>query len=222
MLIRLRFVPLSDAERVARLAVYVAARWLLERRDELSLRGAVLLLDCRGASAGPDAISAGRATLDALQRRWPIRLTRVVVFGHSRLVQLAWHGTLRPLASPKLAARVHFCSSSPPPLSDEPAATTASTADTAAFAAELSTLGIDLRTLPRQLGGDSDSAPWAAQVEAAESELQTLRVHKPAAVAKLGARVDPEQRFRVLAVAEDGFAAQLGIQVDDWIVQFNG
>jgi C-terminal processing protease CtpA/Prc len=61
-----------------------------------------------------------------------------------------------------------------------------------------------------------------SRLEVDESNLVTLRATKLASVERLGAKVDPDNKFKVLTVAADSFGATLGLLVDDWIVKFNG
>jgi hypothetical protein len=221
LLVRVRLITGSpmDTANITRLAVYTAARWLRERCDVLSLRGATVLLDWRDAECGTREISVARSVLDALQRRWPVRVGSVLVIGAPVMATMAWR-LLRAVVSAKLAARVAFCRES------LPVAVDAQTADAKErVLAELAEHGIDANAVPRDLGGanaPSDDAPWVSRLEADESELVTLSATKAASVERLGAKVDPDRKFRVLSVADGSFAAQLDLRVDDWIVKFNG
>jgi hypothetical protein len=202
---------------ITRLAVYIAGRWLRERGDVLSLVGATILLDWRDAECGTREIGIARSVLDALQRRWPIRVGGIVVIGAPVMATMAWR-LLRAVVSAKLVARVKFCSESMP-LVD------ASDDARGRMRAELTALGIDASTLPRDLGGAetvNDDTPWVARLEVDESNLVTLRARKSASVDRLGAKVDPDNKFKVLTVADESFSATLGLLVDDWIVKFNG
>jgi hypothetical protein len=208
---------LPDARAVARFAVYVAARWLRERGDVLSLRGATLLLDWRVAECGTYEMAAVKATLDALQRRIPIRLARIVVIGAPTSARVSWT-LLRALLSKKLAARVYFCTASAPLLAqpakaaadcaddgatNAPSATALAAADESAASsliAELHAIGVDRSLLPRALIGggtgaaaaDDDKVPWVMRLVVDESRLTTLVATKPAGVARLGVRIDPD------------------------------
>lgn len=219
LLVRVRVVTNSsmDTAAITRLAVYIAGRWLRERGDVLSLVGATILLDWRDAECGTREIGIARAVLDALQRRWPIRVGSIVVIGAPVMATMAWR-LLRAVVSAKLVARVKFCSEAMP-LVD------ASDDARGRMRAELTALGVDASTLPRDLGGAdtvNDDTPWLARLEVDESNLVTLRAKKSASVDRLGAKVDPDNKFKVLTVAEESFSATLGLLVDDWIVKFNG
>jgi hypothetical protein len=221
LLVRVRLIVNSpmDTANITRLAVYTAARWLRERCDVLALRGATILVDWRDADCGTREIAIARSVLDALQRRWPVRVGAVLVIGAPVMATMAWR-LLRAVVSAKLAARVKFCSECVPVAAD------AQSADAKQrLLAELATHGIDAGAVPRDLGGanaPSDDAPWVARLEADESELVTLTATKDASVERLGAKVDPDNKFRMLSVGDKSFAAQLDLRVDDWIVKFNG
>jgi C-terminal processing protease CtpA/Prc len=145
------------------------------------------------------------------------RVGSIVVIGAPVMATMAWR-LLRAVVSAKLVARVKFCNETLPleEASDEARA---------CMRAELTAMGVDASTLPRDLGGSdtaSDETSWVSRLEVDESNLVTLRATKLASVERLGAKVDPDNKFKVLTVTADSFSATLGLQVDDWIVKFNG